>query len=74
MSYEPYKHVEQHAPPGQLGIGKGGLLFLLMAILCSIMQGSFVAAASPWGRVWPSESSAKVDLPPMNLTVPAQSK
>jgi hypothetical protein len=52
---------------GKLGMSKGALLFVLVAILCSIMQGSFVVAASSWNRVWPSINSTKLDLPPMHL-------
>ncbi|HEY5341661.1 MAG TPA: hypothetical protein VIK27_11585 [Candidatus Aquilonibacter sp.] len=54
---------------GRLGIGPGALLFLLIAILCSIMQGSFVVSSAHTGRVWPSIDSTKLPLPPANLTV-----
>jgi hypothetical protein len=54
---------------GRLGIGPGALLFLLIAILCSVMQGSFVVSAAHTGRVWPSMDSTKLPLPPANLTV-----
>jgi hypothetical protein len=55
-----------HLPPpsGRLGIPRGALIFVLIAILCSIMQGSFVVSASSWGRVWPSMDSTKIQLPP----------
>jgi len=46
----------------------GGVKFLvLLGVLASIMQGSFVVAASGFGRVWPSANSATVQLPPAKL-------
>jgi len=54
-------------PPGSIGITGGVLLLVLGAILLSIMQGSFVAGSSPWGRVWPSIDSTKIPLPPKTI-------
>ena len=54
-------------PPSSAGITIGVKVFLLFGILASIMQGAFTWAAAPYGRVWPSEASAKIDLPPAHL-------
>jgi hypothetical protein len=51
-------------PSGRLGMPRGALIFVLIAILCSIMQGSFVVSVSSWNRVWPSIDSTKIQLPP----------
>lgn len=40
------------------------LIFVVAAILCSVMQGSFVVSAAHWGRVWPATDSTKIQLPP----------
>jgi len=46
-----------------------GIRFLVVcAVAIAIMQGSFVAAASGFGRVWPAADSAKIVLPPASLT------
>ena len=54
-------------PAGRIGITRGVLGLVLLTILAAIMQGAFVAAASPWGRVWPSMNSTTLTLPPANL-------
>ena len=54
-------------PPSSAGITMGVRIFLVLGILTSIMQGAFTWAAAPYGRVWPSEASAKIDLPPAHL-------
>jgi hypothetical protein len=54
-------------PPGRLGITRGVLFFVFIVIVISTIQGAFVIAAAPWGRVWPAADSAKIQLPPMNL-------
>ncbi len=51
-------------PPGVLGMPRFALIFVLCAVLVSIMQGSFVVSASHWNRVWPSIDSTKIPLPP----------
>jgi hypothetical protein len=53
--------------PATAGVTFGVKLLLLGGILVSIMQGVFTFVASPYGRVWPSEASAKVELPPAHL-------
>ena len=49
------------------GIPAGAMLLVLAGILCSIMQGSFVASTAHWGRVWPSIDSTKIELPPQTF-------
>ena len=53
--------------PASAGVSMGVRVLILGGILASIMQGAFTMAASPYGRVWPSEASAKIDLPPAHL-------
>jgi hypothetical protein len=53
--------------PATAGISFGVKLLVVGGVLLSIMQGSFVAAASPFGRVWPAADSAKIQLPPKNF-------
>jgi len=53
--------------PTSAGITNGVKVFLVFGILASIMQGAFTWAAAPYGRVWPAEASAKIDLPPAHL-------
>lgn len=72
MSQDPHAHAStptqlEHYPAGRIGITRGVLGLVLLTILASIMQGSFVVSASSWGRVWPSMNSTKLDLPPMTL-------
>lgn len=50
--------------PGRLGMPRFALIFVVAAILCSVMQGSFVVSAAHWGRVWPATDSTKIQLPP----------
>ncbi len=55
-------------PPGRVGISRGVLAFVLVAILTSVTQGAFVSLfSSAWAHAWPSISSTKVDLPPSHL-------
>jgi hypothetical protein len=53
--------------PATAGVTFGVKLLVLGGIAVSIMQGAFTMAAAPYGRVWPSEASAKVELPPAHL-------
>jgi len=53
--------------PATAGVTFGVKLLVLAGILVSIMQGVFTFVAAPYGRVWPSEASAKVELPPAHL-------
>lgn len=53
--------------PASAGVTIGVKVLIFGGILVSIMQGAFTMAASPYGRVWPSEASAKVALPPSHL-------
>ena len=45
----------------------GVKICIVLGLLVSIMQGSFVVAASGVGRVWPAADSVKIELPPANL-------
>ncbi len=54
-------------PARTLPIPQRALLMVLVVILLAIMQGSFVAGSSAWGRVWPSIDSTKIQLPPTNF-------
>lgn len=45
----------------------GVKLLVVLGVLASIMQGSFVGLSSGYGRVWPAEASAKIPLPPSNF-------
>jgi hypothetical protein len=71
VSHGPSDHATQPVSH-DIGIPNFALFFVLVTICLSIMQGTFVVLASPWGRVWPSENSAKVPLPPANLTQTTQ--
>ena len=53
--------------PASGGISVGIKILIVGGVLLAIMQGSFVAAASPFGRVWPAADSAKIPLPPKNF-------
>ena len=56
---------DDHPPlPASAGIAPGVRLLVLGGLLLAIMQGSFVAASSGTGRVWPSADSVRVPLPP----------
>ena len=48
-------------------ITMGVKLLVVLGVLVSIMQGSFVGFSSGFGRVWPAANSAKVPLPPSNF-------
>jgi hypothetical protein len=64
MSHSAY-HPDVDAPlPAGASIANGVKLLVLLGILCSIMQGTFVAISSGFGRVWPAADSAKIQLPP----------
>lgn len=68
MSHAPAAFDTTEPPlPASAGITNGVKVFLLLGILTSIMQGAFVMGSSGFGRVWPSEASAKLDLPPAHL-------
>lgn len=54
--------------PPTFEIPVGIRVLVVGAVLLAIMQGSFVAASSGFGRIWPAADSAKVVLPPANLT------
>ncbi len=46
-----------------------GIRWLVVcAVVIVIVQGSFVAGSSGFGRVWPAADSAKIPLPPATLT------
>ena len=53
--------------PESGGIAAGFKVLLVVGTLLVIMQGSFVAAASGFGRIWPAANSDKVELPPSTL-------
>jgi hypothetical protein len=53
------------AASAEIALGVKFLVFL--GVLTSLMQGSFVVAASGFGRVWPAADSAKLPLPPAKL-------
>ena len=68
MSYDAHTTGNGHAPvPTSSGIGAGVRLLVLLGILIGIVQGSFVVAASGFGRVWPAADSVKIKLPPAKL-------
>jgi hypothetical protein len=61
-------HPDIDAPlPASSNTTSGVKLLILLGVLVSIMQGSFVAGASPFGRVWPAADVVKVQLPPSNF-------
>jgi len=66
MSHNSYDY---NAPPvpSTGTITMGVKLLVVLGVLVSIMQGSFVAFSSTFGRVWPAAASAKVPLPPSNF-------
>ncbi len=53
---------------GGFAMPSGPLLFVLVTIILSIMQGALVVGFSPWGRVWPAVNSTTLNLPPTHLT------
>ena len=61
-----------HRPllPATSDIGKGGFAIVVLAILTSIMQGSFVVASSHEMHIWGNpvsdtvKAATQVDLPP----------
>jgi len=53
--------------PASGGITFGVKLLLIGGIALAAMQGFFVTGSSGFGRVWPAEASAKIDLPPAHL-------
>jgi|GEM_PF-1824966 len=53
--------------PATAGVTIGVKMFLIGGIVLSIMQGAFTMGSSGYGRVWPAEASAKVELPPAHL-------
>jgi hypothetical protein len=69
MSHDAHTAANGHPPllPATTEISAGVKLLVLLGVLASIMQGSFVVSASGWGRVWPAADSAKVQLPPATL-------
>lgn len=60
---------DSHAAPVPAGgtITMGVKLLVVGGVLLSIMQGMFVGLSSHYGRVWPSEASTKVPLPPSSF-------
>ncbi|MBV9263695.1 MAG: hypothetical protein JO324_05180 [Candidatus Eremiobacteraeota bacterium] len=68
MSHSNVAFDAAEAPlPASAGVTMGVKVMLIGGILVSIMQGAFTMASSGYGRVWPSEASAKLDLPPAHL-------
>jgi|GEM_PF-5632054 hypothetical protein len=53
---------------GGFAIGTGAMLFVLLSIIASFVQGSQVVGLSAWGHVWPAANSATLPLPPAHLT------
>ena len=62
-------HADPHGQPAASTgtITMGVKLLVVLGVCASIMQGMFVGLSSAYGRVWPSENSAKVELPPSNF-------
>jgi hypothetical protein len=58
--------------PASSDIGKGGFAIVVLAILTSIMQGSFVVGSSHEMHVWGNpvsdtlKAATSIDLPPYN--------
>ncbi len=70
MSHDIHGDPHGQVSPEALGTGTitmGVKLLVALGVCASIMQGLFVGLSSGYGRVWPSENSAKVDLPPSNF-------
>jgi hypothetical protein len=53
--------------PASAGVSAGVKLLVVAGVALCILQGSFVAAASGFGRVWPSANSVNIQLPPAAL-------
>jgi len=68
MSHDP--HAPSPTPadspplPSTGGVALGVKILVIGGALLAIMQGSFVASAAGFGRVWPAADSAKANLPP----------
>ncbi|MEO7038492.1 MAG: hypothetical protein ABI186_00505 [Candidatus Elarobacter sp.] len=69
MSHDFHGAADAHsAPLGATGtITMGVKLLVVLGVLLSIMQGMFVGLSSGYGRVWPSEASTKIPLPPSSF-------
>ena len=52
--------------PATANLTWGVRIAVLLAILTSIMQGSFVAGSSKALHVWPAADTLKIELPPFN--------
>jgi len=67
MSLDPHTTpaIDDQTPlPATSGVAFGVKVLVVGGMLLAIMQGSFVAASSGFGRVWPAADSAKAPLPP----------
>jgi hypothetical protein len=53
--------------PTTAGIAMGVKVLVVGGMLLAILQGSFVAASSGFGRIWPAADSDKIGLPPSTL-------
>jgi hypothetical protein len=59
---------DDHPPlPVTAGITPGVKLLIVGGLALALLQGAFVDMSSGFGRVWPADNSAKIQLPPMSF-------